>query len=152
MHTAGLFMYLRGSASRGSASGGSASGRWPAKGSVSGGPYRGVCLGGLHPGGLPLPRGVYIQWGSASGGSASGGSHLGVVCIQGVLYPGRVCPTPRLPTGLPTEGIGQTPSPPVNRMTHRCKTLPCPRLRLRAVTRTNVAIDILWITKSTEMI
>ena len=23
--------------------------------------------------------------------------------------------------------------PPVNRMTHRCKTLPCPKFRLRAV-------------------
>ena len=41
-------------------------------------------------------------------------------------------PTPRQRppwTEIPVPGQ----SPPVNRMTHRCKTLPCPKLRLRAV-------------------
>ena len=82
------------------------------------------CLprGDLHPGGLP---GV-----SASGVSGFGG----------------VCPTPRsayrgsafrgLPRGICIQfclwGVGRPP-PPVNRMTHRCKNLPCPKLRLRAV-------------------
>ena len=31
--------------------------------------------------------------------------------------------------------LGSVPSPPVNRMTHWCKTLPCPKRCLRAVTR-----------------
>ena len=92
---------------------------------------RGVCptLGGLpNPGGevciwggLPNPRGVCIQGGLPNPvGSASRGSAQprGVcVCIQGLGRP-------------------QTPLLPVNRMTHRCKTLPCPELRLRAMTRT----------------
>ena len=35
--------------------------------------------------------------------------------------------------------------PPVNRMTHRCKTLPCPKLRLRAViTEKNDIIKVLF--------
>ena len=103
---------------------------------------------GLHPGGLPNPPqvclwGVCIREVCNQGGSAQPPRSA---CIQGGLptlksaYRGSasrgVCPTPN-PPGLPTGGsaskeLGRRPSP-VNRMTHRCKTLPCPKPRLRAV-------------------
>ena len=78
----------------------------------------GVCIwglvlpnpGGLHRGGLPNP-----------GGSAS---CMGSVQPQGGLHPGGVFPTVR---GLHPGVIGQTPSPPVNRMIHRCKNITLPQ-------------------------
>ena len=58
----------------------------------------------------------------------------GGVCLEGCL-PGEVsawrggggcvCLSPVMHAGKPT--------PSLNRMTHRCKILPCPKLRLRAV-------------------
>ena len=64
----------------------------------------GLHLGGLQPGWSAQPQGVCIQGGSASRG----------VCIQ--------------------RGLGRpSPSPHVDRITHRCKTLPCPKLHLRVV-------------------
>ena len=61
----------------------------------------------------------------------------------GGLYVGGVCPGVCLPRDVPAweEGMPRgctTPlhagiHPPVNRMTHRCKTLHCPKLRLRTM-------------------
>ena len=65
-------------------------------------------------------EGVCIQGGSTQppGGSASGGS------VQ--------------PGGSASREVGQTPSP-MNRMTHRCKNITLPKLRLQAATRPFVA-------------
>ena len=41
------------------------------------------------------------------------------------------CREPNLP--FPVHAGKPTPPPTMNRMTHRCKTLPCPKHRLRAV-------------------
>ena len=92
---------------------------------VSEGEGEGFCPtpGGLHPGGSAQPQGVCI-WGVCP--------NLGGVCpTLGVLHPG-VCPTPG---GLHRGGsasrgdVGKTPSPspPVNRMTHRCKNITLPQ-------------------------
>ena len=83
---------------------------------------RGVCI----KGGLPNIGGVCIRRG---------------VCIQGV------CPTLEgsasrggLPRGICPGGSASGrswayPTPPVNRMTHRCKNITLPKLRLRALKR-----------------
>ena len=63
-----------------------------------------------NQGGLPNPRGSASKSGLHPGGLPNpwGGLHLG--------------------------GVGRpSPSPHVDRMTHRCKTLPCPKLGLGAV-------------------
>ena len=71
----------------------------------------GVCIGGggvCNQGGLPNPRGSASKSGLHPTAQPQGGLHLG--------------------------GVGRpSPSPHVDRMTHRCKTLPCPKLGLRAV-------------------
>ena len=54
----------------------------------------------------------------------------GGVCIQGEVYP--------TPVGSASREVGQTPSP-MNRMTHRCKNITLPKLRLQAATRPFVA-------------
>ena len=63
----------------------------------------GVCMAGLHPGGLHLDGGGVCMW-VCMAGLHPGGLHLEGVCIGG-------------------GGIGQTPGPPVNRMTDRCKNI-----------------------------
>ena len=100
----------------------------PRGGSASRGVCLGVCLGGSASGGsasrILLPGG--LPRGSASRG----------VCLAGSASRW----VRQTPQGLPTGGsasrvVGQTPYPPVNR-SHTCvKTLPCPKLRLRAVKR-----------------
>ena len=79
-------------------------------------PIQGVCMGGSAQ-----PRGVFL------GGSSSRG-----VCIQGGSSQGVSTQPPQV--YLQGGGWADPPPPPLNRMTHRCKTLPCPKLRLRAVT------------------
>ena len=128
MRTASLLMYPGGSLHPGgSASGRSASGGSASRGSASGG----VCIqGGLYSG--VCIQGFCIWGGLHPRGSVFGGLHLGVLHRGGVLFTRGegVCPTPQV---CQWEGLGRPPSPLVNRMTHRCKTLPCPKLRLRAV-------------------
>ena len=89
-----------------------------------GGVCPGGCLpgagGGVCPGGF-LPRGVSAwvvsQESVCPGGvSAWGVSHSGGVCLRGVVS---------------EHALRQTP--PVNRMTDRCKNITFPQLRLRTV-------------------
>ena len=106
---------------RGSASGGSAS--------------RGVCIWGV------CTRGVCIQ-----GGLHLGSLHAGI-CIQreGSAFRGECLGgLPNLPPGLHPGcgGVGQTPFSLWTEWHTGVKTLPCPKLRLRAVV--NVRIFSLW--------
>ena len=81
-----------------------------------------------------LPRGICIQ------GVCLGCLHLGGLDLGGSAQPPGL-PTGGLPSGVCLGGSASRsayggwadPLPPVNRMTHRCKNLPCPKLRLRAV-------------------
>ena len=55
-----------------------------------------------------------------------GGVYLGGVSAQrGVCLEGGVCPGGSAQGMAAHRGVWQTPPPPVNRMTDRCKTLPC---------------------------
>ena len=87
-------------------------------------------VGGTWSGGCTWSWGLYLVPGGVPGHSGctwSGGVYLvrGGVLVQGVyLVPGEA-PGP--------GGYLVRYSPPVNRMTNRCKILPCPKLRLRAV-------------------
>ena len=93
----------------------------------------GVCLGGLHLGGLHPGEG--LPRGSASRGICLGGLLVGVcsggVCIQGGL------PTPPQDC-LRGRGVGQAPSPlprEQNDWQDRCKNTTFPQLGLRVVIR-----------------
>ena len=73
----------------------------------------------------------------------------GIPCILGrsVQPPGdrppqrQTTPPPLQTPSHVTCDAGKPPTP-VNRMTHRCKTLPCPKLHLRAVTNQFHSISI----------
>ena len=86
-------------------------------GSVSrGGLHPGVSAsGGLHLGGLHLGGGGPHLAGSASrgSGSASGGGGGGGLHLEG--------------KGSVSGGVGRPPSPPVKRMTDRCKNITLPQ-------------------------
>ena len=98
--------------------------------------------GGLHPGGSAQPQGVCIKGGlpnpvgvCTQEGSAQP-SGVGVCPGVGSVSRG-VCPTPPSPRSA-YRGVGQAPLPPPPLWTEwhtGVKTLPCPKLRLRAVTK-----------------
>ena len=90
----------------------------------------GVCSGGSAPGGLIW--GVSDQGGVCSGGSASGGSALGGFALGGGL--------------VYQHALRQTP--PVNRMTNRCKNITLATNSLRPVTTKltpSIEVCFLWM-------
>ena len=101
----------------------------------------GTCPGGVPARGVPAQEGCTCQRGVTAWGVPAQGVYL----PKGVYLPGevparRVCPGGYLPGGVYLPG-GCTCTgvylpryyPTVNRMTDRCKILPCPRLHLRPV-------------------
>ena len=91
----------------------------------------GVCFGGVvsAPGGMSV-RGSVCSWGVCLGGSLlPGGVCSGGICSQGVstlLWGGVVS----------QHALRQTPHPPVNRMTDRCKNITLATTSLRPVIST----------------
>ena len=82
----------------------------------------------------------------------SGGVSVWGVSAQGVSVQGCVCPggcTPSSPCRSPIACCNTSPcplhagihSPPVNRMTDRCKNITFPQLRLRVVARTQKRVS-----------
>ena len=73
--------------------------------------------GGQHPGGSAQPEGSAQPWGVCLGVCPTTGGlpNPGESALGGM--PRRVC----------LWGVGQTPSSPVNRMTHRCKNITLPQ-------------------------
>ena len=87
--------------------------------------------GGLHTGGIYPTPGVCIWGVCIQGGLPNpGGLHPG-----GDLHPGGGSAQPG---GSASREVGQIPLP-MNRMTHRCKNITLPKLRLQAATRPFVA-------------
>ena len=94
-------------------------------------PGRGVCPGVCLPKGMCLPRGGVCQEVSAQGSVC-----LGVCLPRGCLprgpCPWSVCPGGCLPKGVSTKGVSARgcvwQTPPMNRMTDKCKNITLPQL------------------------
>ena len=100
-----------------------------------------VCLGGPHPGGLPrgvCPTPPKVSLRGAGGGLPREGSAQPQVCLLGVcIRGGSAQPPPRSAyRGVCIQAGGLADLLPPWTKWHTCvKTLPCPKLRLRAVTK-----------------
>ena len=89
--------------------------------------------------GVYLPRGVCTCLGGVPAGDCTGG---GVVPARGCTCRGGTCPG-----GVDLPGGCTCPGTPPLRMTDRCKILPCPKLRLRAVKMQNsIKIPTIYFT------
>ena len=91
----------------------------------------GVCPGGCLPRGNTW--GMSAQGVSAWGGVCRAGWLLGDVCWEGGCLLGGVCPGGCLPRGCVSQHAPLADTPPVERMTDRCKNITFPQLRLRTV-------------------